>query len=134
MIHLDDGVRPTDILDSEAGVPARSLALDERRDLRVSPQPSSAHLEDGLLVLGVLQGGGAPVVSAALDTVSCHLAQIKLPQVVTRGAQKLGRVKASLKTLGSAELVIGLDNGPVKHEHQLADQSGGQPVHGEPGN
>ena len=53
-IHLDDGVRPPDILDSEARIPARSLALDERRDLRVSPQPSSAHLEDGLLVLGVL--------------------------------------------------------------------------------
>ena len=53
-IHLDDGVRPPDILDSEARIPAGSLALDERRDLRVSPQPSSAHLEDSLLVLGVL--------------------------------------------------------------------------------
>lgn len=81
--QLDDRVRPTDILDGEAGIPAGSLALDKSRDLRVSPQPSSAHLEDGLLVLGVLEGGGAPVISAALDTVSRHLTQVKLPQVIT---------------------------------------------------
>ena len=89
-IHLDDWVRASHVLDGEAGIPARPLALDERRDLRVSPQPSSADLEDGLLVLGVLQGGGAPVVCAALDTVSRHLAQVKLSQVVTGGAQQLG--------------------------------------------
>ena len=67
--HLDDGIGSPHILDGEAGVPARSLALDKSRDLRVGPQSSSAHLQDGLLVLGVLQGGGAPVTHTTLQAI-----------------------------------------------------------------
>merc|ERR1711915_969328 len=47
--QLDNWIRSTHVLDREARVPRWSLALYERRDLRVGPQSSSAHLKNCLL-------------------------------------------------------------------------------------
>jgi len=52
--QLDNGIGSPDILDSQARIPRGSVALDERLDLRVSSQPSSADLQDSFLILDPL--------------------------------------------------------------------------------
>jgi len=76
--QFNDWVRPTNILDGQTWVPRWSLALDERAYLRVCPQPSSAHLQYRLLILGVLQVGAAPVIVTAAPALSRHLPQVEL--------------------------------------------------------
>jgi hypothetical protein len=66
----------------------RSCSL-KLADLRVGPQSSSAHLQDGLLVLGVLQIGAPAVRVAALAAVPGQGRQVEPTQVLTSGAQKL---------------------------------------------
>ena len=53
-------------------------------------------------------------------------------QTYAGGAEEFGRVKALLQTLSGVK-VVRLDLDPVHHDHQLADQQPGHPVHGEAG-
>ncbi len=80
---LDDRICTTHILDGQTRVPRWSLALNERRDLRVRPQSSPTHLQDCALVLGVLKRGAARVSGAALGTVTGQGSEVKLFQIIT---------------------------------------------------
>ena len=68
--------------------------------LRVSPQTSSAHFEDGPLVLDIVKSGGATVVGAASLTVRHHGAEFKLLQVLAGRTQQLGRVETTFQAPG----------------------------------
>merc|ERR1719516_780876 len=70
--QLNDRVGTPYILDGKARIPRWSLALNERRNLRVGPQTSSAHLEDRPFILDIVKSGGATIVGAASLTIGHH--------------------------------------------------------------
>ena len=72
--------------------------------LRVRSQSSSAHLQDGSLVLGVLELGAAGIARAAFFTILHQSAEPKLLEVVAGRAEQLGRVEAELEAGGGVEL------------------------------
>merc|ERR1719516_366650 len=75
--QLNDRVGTPHILDGKARIPRWSLALDERRNLRVRPQTSSAHLKDRPFILDIVKSGGATIVSAASLTIGHHNTKLK---------------------------------------------------------
>ena len=95
--------------------------------LRVCSQSSSANLENGFLIFGVLQIGRATIADTALDTVLSNLAKIKLLEILAMGAEQLGRVETLLQTLSSIQLTLSCD--PVQHHDELTSKQLGQPVH-----